>query len=495
MAKQILEDKTARHLDHLSEALESGTQQQVRQQLKSLSAAEIGDLLESLPQAKRLAVWDLTDPEIDGDVLVDVNDEVRAGLIRDTSPEDLVAAVDDLDLDDLADILDDLPDAVISEVLRSMDRQERERLAQVLSYPEDSAGGLMDPDVITIRPDVSLDVVLRYLRARGKLPEVLDQLFVTGRDGRFLGSLKISDLLSHKVSDEVASLMDTAALTIPVDMHESQVAMEFEHHDLVSAPVLDADNRLLGRITIDDVVDVMRDEAEHSVLTMAGLDEEDDMFAPVLQSARRRWVWLGVNLVTALLAAMVLYAFEPTLDQIVATAVLFPVVMSMGGIAGTQTLTLMIRGMATGQVGARNAPALLRKELAVGLLNGILFSLVVAAIATYWYGDTILGLVMGVAILLNLLAAALAGALVPVILKRMSIDPALAGGVVLTTVTDVIVLQDDRLRHDASPAARARSGRRRKRGGPAPGGPPAPCWGWGARRNGRARRGRCRRPP
>jgi len=438
MAEQIREDKTARHLDRLSEALDSGIQHQVRHLLNSLSAAEIGDLLESLPLAKRLAVWEMTDPEQDGDVLVDVNDEVRVSLIRGTAPEDLVAAVDDLDLDDLADILDDLPDAVSSEVLRSMDRQERERLAQVLSYPEDSAGGLMDPDVITIRPDVNLDVVLRYLRARGELPEVFDLLFVIDRNGRLLGSLKISDLLTREVSNKVEELMDTSARVIPVGMHESQVAMEFEHHDLVSAPVIDVDNRLLGRITIDDVVDVIRDEAEHSVLTMAGLDEEEDMFAPVFQSARRRWIWLGVNLVTALLAAMVLYAFEPTLDQIVATAVLFPVVMSMGGIAGTQTLTLMIRGMATGQVSGRNTPALLRKELAVGLLNGVLFSVIVAAIAIFWYNDVPLGLVMAAAILLNLLAGATAGALVPVILKRMSIDPALAGGVVLTTVTDVI---------------------------------------------------------
>ena len=438
MAEKIREDKTARHLDHLSEALDSGTQHQVRHLLKNLSAAEIGDLLESLPPAKRLVVWDMTDPELDGDVLVDVNDEVRAGLIRGTSPEDLVAAVDDLDLDDLADILDDLPDAVISEVLRSMDRQERERLAQVLSYSEDSAGGLMDPDVITIRPDVSLDVILRYLRVRGELPEVLDLLFVTDRKGSFLGSLKISDLLTRKVTDTVGELMDTSARTIPVDMHESQVAMEFEHHDLVSAPVLDADNHLLGRITIDDVVDVMRDEAEHTVLTMAGLDEEEDMFAPVIQSARRRWVWLGVNLVTALLAAMVLYSFEATLDEIVATAVLFPIVMSMGGIAGTQTLTLMIRGMATGQVSASNTPDLLRKELAVGLLNGILFSVLVGTVAIFWYNDILLGMVIAAAILLNLLVGALAGALVPVILKRMSIDPALAGGVVLTTVTDVV---------------------------------------------------------
>ncbi len=438
MAEQHHEDKTARHLNHLSEALDSGTKNQVRLLLTNLSASEIGDLLESLPPARRLAVWDMIDPELEGDVLVEVNDEVRTTLIRGTSQEDLIAAVDDLDLDDLADILDDLPDAVISEVLRSMDRQERERLAQVLSHPEDSAGGLMDPDVITIRPDVSLDVVHRYLRARGELPEVFDLLFVVDRQGHFLGSLKLSDLLTKELSNLVEDLMDTSARTISVEMHESQVAMEFEHHDLLSAPVIDKEHRLLGRITMDDVVDVIREEAEHTVLTMAGLDEEDDMFAPVVQSARKRWVWLGVNLITALLAAGVLYTFEPTLDQIVATAVLFPVVMSMGGIAGTQTLTLMIRGMATGQVSSGNLPALLRKELAVGLLNGVVFSVVVAAIAMIWYGDIPLGLVMAAAILLNLVAGALAGALIPGVLKRMSIDPALAGGVVLTTVTDVI---------------------------------------------------------
>lgn len=438
MAEQKHEDKTARQLDRLSEALDSGTQYQVRHLLSNLSAAEIGDLLESLPVTKRLAVWEMTDPSLDGDVLVEVNDEVRASLIRGTAPEDLVAAVDDLGLDDLADILGDLPDAVTQEVLRSLDRQDRERLAQVLSYPEDSAGGLMDPDVLTIRPDVTLDVVLRYLRARGELPEVFDLLFVIDRQGRYLGSLKLADLLTGDPGNTVGELMDTSAITIPVDMHENQVAMEFEHHDLVTAPVIDTQEHLLGWISIDDVVDVIREQAEHSVLSRAGLDEEEDMFAPIVQSARRRWIWLGVNLITAFMAAGVLYVFEPTLDQLVATAVLFPIVMSMGGIAGTQTLTLMVRGMATGQVSASNIPALLHKELAVGLLNGVVFSIVIAAIATLWYGDIPLGLVLGAAILLNLFAGALAGALIPVMLKRMSIDPALAGGVVLTTVTDVI---------------------------------------------------------
>jgi magnesium transporter len=432
------EEKTARHLDRLSDALDSGVQSQVKKLINSLNGAEIGDLLESLPQARRHVVWDLVKVDLDGDVLVEVNDEVRAGLIRDTSPDDLVQAVADLDIDDIADILNDLPDTVITEVLHAMDRQDRERLAQVMSYPEDSAGGLMNPDVVTVRPDVSLDVVLRYLRVRGELPEVFDQLFVVNRGGKYLGQLKLSDVLTKDPTSQVTDLIDSSTDAIPVGMPASQVAIEFEHDDLVSAPVTDQNGLLLGRITIDDVVDVIREEGEHMVLTAAGLDEEYDMFAPVMQSARRRWVWLGVNLITALLAAVVLYAFQPTLDELVELAVLFPVVMSMGGIAGTQTLTLMIRGMATGQVSARNSMAILRKELAVGILNGIVFSVIVAAIAYLWYGNPGLGFVMAVAIIINLVAGALAGALIPVILKRMSIDPALAGGVVLTTVTDVI---------------------------------------------------------
>jgi magnesium transporter len=438
MVEPIHQEKTARQIDHLSAALESGVKNRISRLVNGLSAAEIGDLLESLPPAKRLAVWDLVDPDLDGEVLVEVNDEVRASLIRGMTPDELVAAVGDLDLDDLADILADLPDAVISKVLRSMDRQDRERLDRVLSYPEDSAGGLMDPDVLTIRPDVNLDVVLRYLRTRGELPEIFDLLFVVDRSGRYLGSLKLADLLTRDPTSTVAEHMDRTLRTIPVDMSASQVATEFEHHDLISAPVTDAGQRVLGTITIDDVVDVMREQAEHSVLTMAGLDEEDDMFAPALQSARKRWLWLTVNLVTAFMAASVLYFFEPTLEQLVATAVLFPIVMSMGGIAGTQTLTLMVRGMATGQVSASNARALMKKELAVGLMNGAVFAVVVGTIATLWYGQVKLGIVIAVAILLNLVAGALAGALVPVVLRRLSIDPALAGGVVLTTVTDIV---------------------------------------------------------
>lgn len=438
MSESVVENKISRHLDSLTGVLSGGTREQVRRLVNSLSGAEIGDLLESLPPAKRLVVWNLVDTELDGEVLVEVNDEVRAGLIRDMDTDELVTAVGELEIDDLADILDDLPDTVIREVLASMSRQDRERLEHVLSYPEDSAGGLMDPNVITVRRDVSLDVVLRFLRARGDLPVVFDQLFVVSRDGQFRGTLRLSELLTKDPTLLVSDLMETPPAVIPVTMSASQVTTEFEHFDLISAPVIDENNRLIGRITIDDVVDVIREEAEHSVLTMAGLDEENDIFAPVAKSAVRRWLWLGVNLITALLAAMVLFHFEPTLEQIVATAVLFPVVMSMGGIAGTQTLTLMIRGMATGQVNPTNTAIMFRRELAIGALNGLVFSVVVAAITWLWYDSVALGIVMAIAILANLLAGAVAGFAVPVILKRLSIDPALAGGVVLTTVTDVI---------------------------------------------------------
>ena len=438
MAEQLHEEKTARHLERLSEALGSGTQYQVRKLLNNLSASEIADLLESLPMGKRLAVWEMTDPELDGDILVDVNDEVRTTLIRFSTPEELVAAVDDLELDDLADILDDLPNEVTTRVLSAMDHQDRVRLAQVMAYDEESAGGLMDPDFLSIRPDVTLDVVLRYLRMREELPEVFDLLWVIDRNNRYLGGLRLADLLTGDPDASVGEVMVTSLKAIPVEMPDHQVALEFEHHDLVTAPVVDENNHLLGFISVDDVVDVIREDAEHSILAGAGLDEEDDMFAPITHSARRRWIWLGINLVTAFLAAFVLYAFEATLDQIVATAVLFPIVMSMGGIAGTQTLTLMIRGMATGQVSGSNTMALARREVAIGLLNGLVFSVVIALIAIAWYGDTLLGAVMGAAILLNLLAGALAGALIPGILRKMSIDPASAGGVVLTTVTDVI---------------------------------------------------------
>lgn len=438
MAEPARDMEQPGHLELLADALESGRLQPVRRLMNSLTAQEIADLLESLPPPKRQVVWSLVDSEYDGEVLVHVNDEVRASLIKEMDPEELVAATGTLDIDDLADIIEDLPETVVQEVLHSMDKENRERLEHVLTYPEDSAGGLMNPETVTVRADVTLDVVLRYLRLRGELPEATDTLYVISRTGRYIGWLPLTDLLTRDPALTVKEVASTSGPAIDANTSASDVAKIFENHDLVSAPVVDEAGNLIGRITIDDVVDVIREEAEHSVLSMAGLDEEDDMFAPVVQSVGRRAIWLGVNLLTAFLAAWVIRQFEVTLEQVVALAILMPVVASMGGIAGTQTLTLMVRGMALGQVGAGNTGALLSKEIAVGVLNGLLWAVVIAAIAGIWFQNVNIAAIIAAAIVINLVAAALSGVVVPLALRRLDIDPALAGGVVLTTVTDVV---------------------------------------------------------
>ncbi len=438
MDNELRTDTGQEVLSTLSDALDSGKLNPVSELLKSLNGAEIAHLLESLPPQRRLIVWKLVDADDEGEVLVSVNEEVRASLIREMEAGALIAATGSLELDDLADILDDLPDTVTRQILDSMDKENRERLATVLSYPEDSAGGLMNTDVITVRRDVSLDVVLRYLRKLGEIPEHTDYLFVVDRDGRYVGRLSLTDVVTRDLGLLVADAMDTSVEGIPTTMEDNDVAALFERWDLVSAPVVDDNNMLLGRITVDDVLDVVREEGEHSVLSLAGLDEEDDMFAPVVTSVVRRGWWLGINLLTALLAAWVITRFEATIAQVVALAVLMPVVASMGGIAGGQTLVLMIRGIAVGQVGPGNAQALLTKEVAVALLNGILWALVVGGVAILWYDEFSLGAVVALAIAVNLMAGALAGVIIPLVMQRLNIDPALAGNVVLTTVTDVI---------------------------------------------------------
>ena len=438
MAEPADREQAEDRLKRLYTALGSGTLMQVRKMLNDLHPAEIADLLESLPLDQREIVWEMVDEAQRGDVLTHVHDEARAHLIQQMETHQLVAAAERLDADDLADILQDLPAVVMREVLAAMDEQDRKRLQAVLPYPEDTAGGLMNVDTITVRANVSLDTVLRYLRRRGKLPEMTDNLMVVNRDNRYQGLLSITDLVTKEPDLTVAETMVRDIEGIPATMAARDVARLFEDRDLVSAPVVDEEGRLLGRVTIDDVVDVIRDEADHSVLSMAGLSEEADMFAPVTVSARRRAIWLGINLVTAFIAAWVIGLFEATIQRVVALAVLMPIVASMGGIAGTQTLTLMVRGMALGQVGDANARWLLLRELAVSALNGVLWASVVAAIAVAWFDDIRLGIIIGVAIIVNLAAAALSGATLPLLLKKLGIDPAIAGGVVLTTVTDVI---------------------------------------------------------
>ena len=425
-------------LEVLKRALDDGTMRQVHRVVNSMHPAEVASLLESLPQPQREVVWDLVDPELEGDVLVELNEEVRAGLIREMDTDELVAAAEGLEVDDLADLLRDLPENVNQQVLRSMDSQDRERLNAVLGFEDDTAGGLMNTDTVSVRPDVALETVLRYLRMRGEIPDKTDALFVVNRHDRYLGLLPLTRLLTEDPERTVGEVMDTAVEGIAPDTPASEVASLFQDRDLVSAAVIATDGRLLGRITVDDVVDVIRDEAEHSVMSMAGLDEDADMFAPVVPSARRRGIWLGINLVTAFVAAWVVGLFEATIQQIVALAVLMPIVASMGGVAATQTMTLIVRGLALGQIERANARWLLMKEIAVSLLNGVAWATVVGLVAWAWFHQWRIAAVIFAAMVVNLLAAALAGVTVPLALKRYGVDPAVAGGVIVTTVTDVI---------------------------------------------------------
>ncbi len=420
----------------LFERLESGDLDQVRSMLESFHPSEIADLLESLPGRSRRVLWELVDREVEGDVLTEVQDAVRAGLLERMQPQEVADVTKDLDTDEVADILQDLPEDVVDSVLQSMDAQNRERIASVLSYPEDTAGGLMDIDAVSVRADVSLDVVARYLRQLGEVPEHTDSLIVVDRKNQYLGLLSLADVLVNRSEDSVGEHM-YEGVGIPADMPAEDVARLFEQRDLISAAVLDRDKRLLGRITVDDVVDVIQERAEHTMRSMVGLGD-DDIFSSVLSSTRRRAVWLALSLLGVFLAAWVIGRFEASIQELVALAILMPIVAAMGGIAGSQSLTISIRGLALGQISRKNARSLLLKELAVGLFNGALWAAVVAGGATLWFGDRGLGLIIGLAMMINLVVAALAGTAIPLVLKRMGIDPAIAGGVILITVTDVV---------------------------------------------------------
>ena len=415
----------------------AGTLGERRHLLRSLKAPELANLLEATPPRVRRYIWDLIDEEISAQVLQHLGDDVLNEVVEGMDTAQLVAVADDLDVDDQADLLQQLPDAIAAQVLNSMDSADRQRVERVLSYPEDSAGGLMDTDVVTVRPRHALEIVLRYLRLRKELPRHTDALIVVNSSNEYVGTLSLSRILTSDASVTVREVMDANSTAIPVDMPDREVAAVFSDEDLVSAPVLDGDGKLVGRITIDDVVDVIAEDADEAVLARAGLDPDEDTFAPVLRSARRRALWLGVNLITAFMAAAVINVFEATIAKVVALAVLLPVVASMGGIAGTQTLTLVIRGIVLGHVNRANLLYLLNREFAVAILNGFLWASLVALAAGLVFRDPTLGAVIAVALVINLLVAVVSGSLLPSILNRLSIDPAIAGGVILTTITDV----------------------------------------------------------
>ena len=406
--------------------------------LNGLAPGDIAHLLESSTPKFRHILWTLLDADNEAEVLNELSDELRIQFLGDMEAAKVAELMEGLEDDDVADILQQLPDRVTWEVLNSMDLQDRARLEQVMLYPEDTAGGLMNTDTITIRAPLTLDVVLRYLRRHEEIPAMTDNLIVVNRADRFIGLLPLRTLLVSDPTATVREKMVTDVEPIPVSLPDTDVARLFERNDWVSAPVIDEEGRLVGRITIDDVVDVIREDADHSFMSMAGLDEDEDTFAPVFRTAPRRAMWLGINLITAFIAAGVINLFQGTIEKVVALAVLMPIVASMGGIAGTQTLTVLVRGIALGQVGRNNQAWLINREVMVGLLNGVLWALVVAVAASLWFDDWTIGLVIAAALVINLITAAFTGAVLPLLMTRFRIDPALAGGVVLTTVTDVV---------------------------------------------------------
>ena len=432
------EDPTQGHLQAVREALAEGRLKRVGKLLQRTHPAKVAGLLEALPRNERRAVWSMVETDRAGRVLTYLHEEICAALAADLEPGELAASVQHLPLDDLVDLIQNLPSALGAQLLVATTGQRRQQLDALLSYAEDTAGGLMNADTIEVRADVRVGTVLRYLRLLESLPPQTDLLMVVGRDGRYEGALNLSALLTASTETRVADLMHTDVVAIPVNLPAAEVGRMFGEFTLLSAPVVDSEGRLVGRITGDDVVDLIREGADRTVMQMAGLNQEADMFGPVLAGSRSRALWLGINLLTALLAASVISRFEATLEQLVALAVLMPIVASMGGIAGSQTLTLVIRGLALGQVQRGNVRLLFNREMAIAAINGVLWAVVIGLLVWAWFGNPMLGSIIGVAILINLLTAALAGLTIPLLLHRLGIDPVLAGGVILTTVTDVI---------------------------------------------------------
>ncbi|MFT5117158.1 MAG: magnesium transporter [Kiritimatiellia bacterium] len=432
-------DKTQAHLSQLSDILDNnGEMRSVRRMLNGLKPIDISRLLESSPPPSRKVLWSMVEDDIRGEVLQEISDELTGQILKTMNTQEVADITEGLDVDDVADILQQLPDRIIQEVLEAMSTQNRLRVETVLLYEEDTAGGLMNTDIITVRPRFTLDVVIRYLRRHDEIPNSTDQLFVVNQDDVFLGTLSMSQLLTSDPNISVREIMRTDLEALPTTMDDSQVAQLFEQNDWVSAAVIDENRKIVGRITIDDVVDVIREDADHSLMSLAGLDEDEDTFAPLMRTTPRRAVWLGINLLTAILASSVINIFQDTIDKVVALAVLMPIVASMGGVAGSQTLTVVIRGMALGKIGPTNQRWLLSREVFSGLLNGLLWASILGLITAWWFNDITMAFIIATATLINLLTAAVGGTMLPSLLKKMGADPALSGGVALTTLTDVV---------------------------------------------------------
>jgi magnesium transporter len=432
-------NNTQKHLSLVSDVLENnGEMRSVKRMLNGLKPVDISRLLESSPPPTRKVLWSMVDDDVRGEVLQEISDDLTGQILKTMNTQEVADITEDLNVDDVADILQQLPDRIILEVLEAMTEQNRSRVETVLSYEEDTAGGLMDTDIITVRPRFTLDVVIRYLRRHSEIPNSTDQLFVVNQDDVFLGTLSMSKLLTSDPNISVREIMRTDLEALPIGMEDSQVAKLFEQNDWISAAVVDDEGKIVGRVTIDDVVDVIIEDADHSLMSLAGLDEDEDTFAPLIRTTPRRAIWLGVNLLTAILASSVINIFQDTIDKVVALAVLMPIVASMGGVAGSQTLTVVIRGMALGKIGPTNQEWLLKREIWSGLLNGLLWASLLGLITSWWFNDITMAFIIAAATVINLVTAAVGGTLLPAILQKIGADPALSAGVALTTLTDVV---------------------------------------------------------
>lgn len=436
LVEDLVHKQEGQHQELVEHVVHQQNLVELQRKLDELHPADVAYILESLPLDERLAVWQLVKAERDGDILLEVSDAVRETLIADMDSHEIIAAANTLDADELADLAPDLPRDVVRELMDSLDAQQRDRLKSALSYDEDQVGALMDFDMMTIRDDVSLEVVSRYLRRFDALPDHTDKLFVVDTEGLLKGVLPIKKLLVSSPDALVADVMsDDPVVFDPAD-DAGDAAQAFERYDLVSAPVVDNLGRLCGRLTIDEMVDYIREESEAEVLNAAGLREEEDIFASVWKSVRNRWAWLAVNLCTALIASRVIGLFEHAIEQLVALAALMPIVAGIGGNSGNQTITMIVRGIATGQVQVAHGRRLLRKEAGVALINGVFWGVVLAAIALLLYGNLSLAVVLMAAMTLNMLLAACMGVFIPLIRLRLGGDPALGSSVLITAITD-----------------------------------------------------------
>lgn len=409
---------------------------ELQQKLDVLHPADVAHILEALPLEQRLDVWELVKAERDGEILLEVSDAVRQTLIADMDSEELLAAAEQLDTDEMADLAADLPKDVLQDLLDSLDVRNRERLQSALAHDEDSVGALMDFDIVTIREDITLEVALRYLRRIGTLPDHTDKLFVVDRNDILFGVLPLKRLVVCDVDLSVAEIMSDDVVVFHPDDLADEAVKAFERYDLVTAPVVDANNRLVGRLTVDTVMDYIREEADSDILSMAGLREEEDIFSSVWNSVKNRWAWLAINLVTAFFASRVIGVFEGSIERIVALAALMPIVAGIGGNSGNQTTTMIVRGLALGQIAAHNMRALLLKELGVAVLNGLIWGGMLGLLAYALYHNVLLGVVLTSAMTLNLMLAAVMGVLIPFTMARFGRDPAVGSSVLITAVTD-----------------------------------------------------------